>query len=194
MRMTLVLVAVGTGVWSLAATASVAGDVHVEPVTAYVEANVRSWVEDSIIVEALKDHNERHAHLSQADIDRMDAEWRSQRSSERHPLIDSVADTALSKFLKAKQAASGGAITEIFVIDAKGLSIGVSEPGSDYWQGDEPKWQKTYPAGSGTLFVDRAEKDESTQTLQSQASFTVSDPQTHKPIGTLTVGINLDAL
>ncbi len=194
MRMALVLVAVGTGLWSLPITGSVAGDVHVEPVTAYVEANVRPWIEAPAIVEALKDLNERHAHLAQADIDRMDAEWRSQRSSERHPLIDSVMDTALSKFLKAKQAASGGAITEIFVIDAKGLSIGVSELSSDYWQGDEPKWQKTYPAGTGTLFVDRAEKDESTQTLQSQASLTVSDPQTHKPIGTITVGVNLDAL
>ncbi|MBW9061922.1 hypothetical protein JNB71_01185 [Rhizobium herbae] len=192
--MTLVLVAAVTEFSSLPITACVAGDVHVAPVTAYVEANVRAWIEDPVVIEALKDHNERHAHLSQADINRMDAEWRSQRSSERRPLIDSVAATALSKFLKAKQAASGGAITEIFVIDAKGLSIGVSEPGSDYWQGDEPKWQKTYLAGTGTLFVDRAEKDESTQTLQSQASFTVADPQTHKPIGTLTVGINLDAL
>lgn len=194
MRRALVSVAVGTCLWSLPIIGSMAGDVHIGPVTAYVEANVRSWILDSVIVEALKDHNERHAHLAQADIDRMDAEWRSQRSSDHHPLIDSVTGTPLSKFLKAKQAASGGAITEIFVIDAKGLSIGESEPSSDYWQGDELKWQKTYPAGAGALFVDRAEKDESTQTLQSQASLTVSDPQTHKPIGTLTVGINLDAL
>jgi hypothetical protein len=193
-RGALVSIAVGTCLWSLPIIGSMASDVHVGPVTAYVEANVRSWTEDPVIVEALKDHNERHAHLAQADIDRMDAEWRSQRSSDHHPLIDSVTDTPLSKFLKAKQAASGGAITEIIVIDAKGLSIGESDPSSDYWQGDEQKWQKTYPAGAGVLFVDRAEKDESTQTLQSQASLTVSDPQTHQPIGTLTVGINLDAL
>ncbi|URK87756.1 hypothetical protein LP421_07950 [Rhizobium sp. RCAM05350] len=115
-------------------------------------------------------------------------------SANVRPLIDTVIGSPLSKFLKEKQVASGGVITEIFVIDAKGLSIGESEVSSDYWQGDELKWQKTYLVGSSTLFVDAAEKDESTQTLQSQASLTVSDPQTGQPIGAITIGINLDAL
>ncbi|CAN7493653.1 hypothetical protein [Pararhizobium sp. LjRoot238] len=193
-RRALVLVAVGTSLWSLPIIGLVAGDVHIGPVTAYVEANVRPWIEDPLVVEALKDLNERHAHLTPSDIDRMDAVWRTEVSGNVRPLIDKVMGNPLSKFLKAKQAASGGAITEIFVIDAKGLSIGESEVSSDYWQGDELKWQRTYLAGAGTLFVDRAEKDESTQMLQSQASLTVSDPQTHQPIGTITVGINLDAL
>lgn len=188
------MVAVGTSLWSLPIIGLVAGDVHIGPVTAYVEANVRPWIEDPLVVEALKDLNERHAHLTPSDIDRMDAVWRTEVSGNVRPLIDKVMGNPLSKFLKAKQAASGGAITEIFVIDAKGLSIGESEVSSDYWQGDELKWQRTYLAGAGTLFVDRAEKDESTQMLQSQASLTVSDPQTHQPIGTITVGINLDAL
>jgi len=167
---------------------------HVEPVTAYIEANVRAWIEDPVIIEGLKDQNERHAHLTPADIDDLDAAWRTEFSSNVRPLIDSVMGSRLSKFLKDKQVASGGVITEIFVIDAKGLSVGESEVSSDYWQGDELKWQKTYLAGPAILFVDKAEKDESTQTLQSQASLTVSDPQTGQPIGAITIGINLDAL
>ena len=102
--------------------------------------------------------------------------------------------TANHLHLKDKQVASGGVITEIFVIDAKGLSVGESEISSDYWQGDELKWQKTYLAGASALFVDAAEKDESTQMLQSQASLTISDPNTGQPIGAITIGINLDAL
>jgi hypothetical protein len=194
MHRALVSIAVGSSLWLLSAIGLVAGDVHIGPVTAYVETNVRPWIHDPLIIEALKDHNERHAHLTASDIDRMDAAWRAELSSNQQPLIDSVTDNPLSSFLKSKQAAAGGAITEIFVIDAKGLSIGESEPTSDYWQGDELKWQRTYPAGTGTLFVDRAKKDELTQMLQAQASLTVSDPQTHQPIGTITVGINLDAL
>jgi hypothetical protein len=38
------------------------------------------------------------------------------------------------------------------------------------------------------------EEDESTQALQSQASVTISDPETGEPIGAITVGINLDML
>ncbi len=173
---------------------SKAGDVHVEPVTAYVEANIRAWIEDPVIIEALKSQNVLHARLTQAAIDDLDATWRTEFASDVHPLIDTVTGNPLSAFLKDKQIASGGVITEIFVIDAKGLSVGESEMSSDYWQGDEPKWQKTYLAGTSTLFVDVAEKDESTQMLQSQASLTVSDPQTGQPIGAITVGINLDAL
>lgn len=193
-RRGLVFVAAGAGLWSFPTLGLMASDVHIGPVTAYVEVNVRPWIEDPVIVKSLREQNDRHAHLTPSDIDRLDTTWRLEFSGNRRPLIDSVMGSPLSKFLMAKQAASGGAITEIFVIDAKGLSIGESEVSSDYWQGDEMKWQKTYLAGAGTLFVGRAEKDESTQMLQSQASLTVSDPQTGQPIGTITVGINLDAL
>jgi hypothetical protein len=79
-------------------------------------------------------------------------------------------------------------------MDAKGLNVGQSDVTSDYWQGDEAKWQKTYGAGSGVVFVDGVEEDESTQALQSQASVTISDPETGEPIGAITVGINLDML
>jgi hypothetical protein len=43
------------------------------------------------------------------------------------------------------------------------------------------------------IFVDEAEKDESTQMLQSQVSMTIAD-ETGAPIGAITVGINLNAL
>jgi hypothetical protein len=138
--------ALSAALFLIQAAPSSASDVHVAPVTAYVEANIRPWVEDPLIIDALKSQNLRHSTLSQT------------------------------------------------AIDAKGLSAGESEVSSDYWQGDELKWQKTYLAGSPVLFVDAAEKDESTQMLQSQASLTISDPQTGKPLGAITIGINLDAL
>ena len=104
-----------------------------------------------------------------------------------------VLNKPISAFLKAKQEASDGTITEIFVMDDKGLNVGQSATTSDYWQGDEAKFQKSFGAGAGAVFVDDAEKDESTQMLQSQASMTISD-ESGKPIGAITIGINLDKL
>jgi hypothetical protein len=46
-------------------------------------------------------------------------------------------------------------------------------------------------AGPDAVFVDEAEKDESTQMLQSQVSFTVVDPATWQTIGAITFGVNL---
>lgn len=176
------------------AASSRAGDIHVEPVTAYIDANIRAWIEEPVIIRTLKDQNASHAHLTQAEIDALDATWRTEFASDTRPLIDTVIGNPLSHFLKDRQVASGGVITEILIIDAKGLSVGESEVSSDYWQGDEAKWQKTYMTGSTILFVDAVEKDESTQTLQSQASLTVFDPQTGQRLGAITIGINLDAL
>lgn len=188
------IAAAGVALCLMPAASSRAGDIHIEPVTAYIEANIRAWVEEPIIIAALKNQNALHAHLTQAEIDALDATWRSEFASNTRPLIEAVIGNPLSQFLKDRQIASGGVITEIFVIDAKGLSVGESEVSSDYWQGDEQKWQKTYLTGSSVLFVDAVEEDESTQTLQSQASLTVFDPQTGQRLGAITIGINLDAL
>ncbi len=166
---------------------------HVGPVKDYLAANVKAWVNDPAVIDAIKAQNAEHASLSQADIDALDKKWRAEGDGDDHPTIDGVLNKPISAFLKAKQEASDGTITEIFVMDDKGLNVGQSATTSDYWQGDEAKFQKSFGAGAGAVFVDDAEKDESTQMLQSQASMTISD-ESGKPIGAITIGINLDKL
>jgi hypothetical protein len=109
-------------------------------------------------------------------------------------MIDAVLGNALSQFLQQQQGAAGGVVTEIFVMDNRGLNVGQSEITSDYWQGDEAKWQKTYQAGADALFIDEVEMDESTQAFQSQLSMSIVDPASGEVIGAITVGINIDAL
>lgn len=178
---------------ALAAGPAMSEDAHVAPVADYVNAGVRPWLSDPVIVDAVKAQNAAHASLGQADIDALDQKWRSEVEAETHPMIDAVLGNALSVFLRSKQDESDGTITEIFVTDAKGLNVGQSDVTSDYWQGDEDKFAKSFGAGPGALFVDAAEKDESTQMLQSQASMTIVD-ETGEAIGSITVGVNLDQL
>lgn len=168
-------------------------EAHVGPVTEYVDANVKPWLSDPVIVAAIKAQNAANAALDQAGVDALDQKWRAEVEADSHPMIDAVLASPVSAFLKGKQEASGGAITEIFVTDAKGLNVGQSDITSDFWQGDEDKFTKSFGAGAGALFVDVAEKDESTQMLQSQASMTIVD-EAGKPIGAITIGVNLDQL
>lgn len=170
-----------------------AEEAHVAPVSEYVTANVKPWLSDNIIIDAVKAQNAANATLDQTAIDALDQKWRAEVESDKHPMIDAVLANPLSVFLRGKQEGSGGTITEIFVTDAWGLNVGQSDVTSDYWQGDEDKFQRSFGAGPGTLFVDVAEKDESTQMLQSQASMTIVD-ETGKPIGAITIGVNLDQL
>lgn len=184
----------GIALMSLFAASQVfAEEAHVAPVTEYVSANIKPWLSDATLIAAIKAQNEANAALDQAGVDSLDQKWRAEVEAESHPMIDGVLANAVSTFLKAKQESSGGTITEVFVTDAKGLNVGQSDVTSDYWQGDEDKFTRSFGAGAGALFVDAAEKDESTQMLQSQASMTIVD-EAGKPIGAITIGVNLDQL
>jgi len=153
---------------------------------------VASWLSDPAVVNAIKAQNAKHAGMSAAEIDKADKEWRAEKKAGGGEMIKGVLSNALSGFLKGKKSASGGLITEMFVMDNKGMNVGQSDPTSDYMQGDESKWKKSYGAGSGAMFVDDVEFDDSTKSFQSQVSGTVSDGG--KAIGAITVGLNVEKL
>jgi len=181
-------------VLAFAPVSAMAEEAHVAPVKEFISQSVEGWLSDPVVVSAIKEQNAKTSGLDQAAIDKLDKDWRAQATASDKPMVDEVLGRALSKFLMEKKEGSEGMITEMFVMDAKGLNVGQSDVTSDYWQGDEAKWQKTYGAGAGVVFVDEVEEDESTQALQSQASVTISDPETGEPIGAITIGINLDML
>lgn len=146
------------------------------------------------VIAALVEHNRAHAGLDQEGIDRLDMAWKAEVASIDQPTIDAVMDNPLSKFLVAQQEASGGLFTEIIVMDARGLNVGQSELTTDLWQGDEDKWTATFGKGPGSLHISDIVQDESTQVVQSQISMPVIDPGTGKPIGAITVGVNIERL
>ena len=173
---------------------AVAVESHVELMTRFAQETARAWIVDPEIIAAIKAQNARNANINQSQIDKLDKQWRAQTKSSARPLIDQVLSTALStKLLDVKNRARG-MITELFVMDNKGLNVGQSDATSDYWQGDEDKWQKTYLAGPGAMFIDEIEMDESTQTFQSQLSLSIADPATGQVIGAVTVGVDVDQL
>jgi hypothetical protein len=166
---------------------------HVEPVINFINANVRGWVSDPIIIAALKAQDAANGHLTKAEIEALDNEWVSETNRSSRPMIDKAMATPLSRFLRQKQEEASGSITEVIVMDTKGLNAGQSSVTSDYWQGDEDKFIQSFGKGPGAVFVDGARKDESTQMLQSQVSMTIVD-ENDKPIGAITIGVNLDQL
>lgn len=173
---------------------AMAAGAHVAPMTDFAKKTVAEWVKDPSVVEAINSQNSKHANLSESEIVDLDKKWRAETKASSKPLIDALLANAVSAQLKSFKDGQAGRVTEIFVMDNKGLNVGQSDVTSDYWQGDEAKWQKTYNAGPDAIFVDDVEMDESTQTLQSQVSMSVKDPATGKVIGAITVGVNVDSL
>ena len=176
------------------ATAAYAAAPHEAPMRDFASGTVAGWINNTVVVEAVKAQNGKHANLSQDEIDKLDKQWRAETNTSDRPLIDAVLAKELSKFLIEAKDGTQGLVTEVFVMDNKGLNVGQSDVTSDYWQGDEAKWKKTYLVGPDGMFIDEVEQDESTQTFQSQLSMSIVDPATGEVIGAITVGVNVDAL
>lgn len=176
----------------LAAPAAYAVDLS-PAMRAFFETNVASWSEDPILRDAIASQNSQTANYDLARIEELDLAWRAEIGGGATPTIDSVVLTPASDFLRTRVAASGGTITEVFVMDAQGLNVASSGVTSDYWQGDEDKFQKTYPLGAGALHFSEIEFDESSQSYQAQISVTLTD-DAGQAIGAMTIGIIADAL
>ncbi|MGF1501724.1 MAG: hypothetical protein ACFBSD_07880 [Paracoccaceae bacterium] len=146
------------------------------------------------ISDAIRAQNVRTGGLGESEIRALDADWRAQIGTGRAPLIDAVTSGPLAERLRAEQEASTGLFTEIFVMDRVGLNVAASAVTSDYWQGDEAKWQETFAAGPGAVHISDIEFDESSQSYQSQVSVAITDPETGAPIGAATFGVAVEYL
>jgi glycerol-3-phosphate dehydrogenase len=172
---------------------AVAGDFSAA-ITRLAETDVKLWINHPTIIDAIRAQNIQNARLSTEDILRLDERWRAETVSPSKPMIQALMANALSSFLMQKKHASKGLYTEIFVMDDKGLNVGQSDITSDYWQGDEAKWQKTFLVGPNAMLIETMKRDKSTHILQSQLSLPVTDPATGDVIGAITVGIDVSRL
>lgn len=173
---------------------AVAAQDHVELIRSKVLSGAQTLARDPVVVAAVRAQNDQNAGLAQSDVDRLDKQWRAETAASNRPLIDQVLSNGLSRYLGKVKDDGRGLYTEIFVMDNKGLNVGQSDVTSDYWQGDEDKWQKTYSAGANAVLIDDIEFDESTQSFQSQLSLPVVDNGSGEVVGAITIGVNVDLL
>jgi hypothetical protein len=163
-------------------------------VTPEVIATVRKLLEQPVTAISVNASNVEHAKLDQAGIDALDGAWKAQAKADDQPMIAELLSSPLSNYLLYLQASSAGLYTEMFVMDNKGLNVGQSSVTSDYWQGDEAKYQKTFLIGPQASFIDEPEFNDDTKTWRVQVDFTINDPQSGKPIGAAAIEFNLTEL
>jgi hypothetical protein len=170
-----------------AATAAAPSD---EAVKAKLEAalpKLRKIAGDEAVLKAIKAQNAKKVPLDQ--IKALDEDWKKATgvTAAMKPFLENDAATALKK-----HAAETPAIAEAFAMDDQGALVATISKTSDYWQGDEAKWTKSFAAGAGGELIDKASFDESSQAYSVQVSIAVMDEG--KAVGAITVGLSLDKL
>ena len=174
----------------VAAPAAVSADI-IKP--EFVET-LREQLQQPVTILSVTSSNKRHAGVQQAEIDKLDEAWKSEAKSDDQPLIAEILSSPLSSYLLYTQAKSAGLFTEIFIMDKFGLNVGQSSVTSDYWQGDEDKFQKTFQVGPDAVFIDEPEYHDETKTWRVQVNLTIVDPASKAAIGAATAEINLTEL
>jgi hypothetical protein len=160
----------------------------------YLESEIMGWAQDQVLLDAIRNQNSQTADYTQEEIDALDTAWRAEVALSDRPTIAPVLENAASDFLRERVAAAGGTMTEVFVMDARGLNVAASAVTSDYWQGDEEKFSETFPKGPEAVHFGEVELDESSQTYQGQISIPIVDPVSNAVLGAMTIGINAESL
>jgi hypothetical protein len=140
---------------------------------------------DPIIVGAVKAENAKGKTLNQ--IKEMDKKWMATPGVVDY--MKALMENECGKYLRKIQT-SAPYYAEIFVMDNLGANVAMSDKTSDYWQGDEAKFVKSYNGGTGDIFIDEVKFDDSTQNYLVQVSVPVKEGG--KVIGAITFGINVD--
>lgn len=148
---------------------------------------LQKWGQDPILITAVSEQNK--SSLTLEDIKLRDATWLATDGiDDRMKAI--MSNAAAKRLLELEK--SQPYFFEVFLMDNQGANVAMTNKTSDYWQGDEAKWQESFNSGIGAVHIGDVEFDESAQDYLVQVSVPVIDAE--KAIGSITIGINLDLL
>jgi hypothetical protein len=158
----------------------------VQKLLAAEAAKLRALGSDPAIVTAVKVQNAKKATLDA--IKALDGRW---TAGNAEPAVKQMITGRCADRLRAL-AAGNAAYGETFVMDDRGALVCATAKTSDYWQGDEAKWQRAFNGGKGDVFIDRPKFDESAGARIAQISVPVIE--NGRAIGAITVGVAIEKL
>lgn len=147
---------------------------------------LQAWGSDAALVAAVKAQNAKRVPLAQ--IQKSDEQWIAGKAAD---LVKQITTGACADRLRQLVAANP-AYGETFVMDDQGALVCSTVKTSDYWQGDEAKWQRAFNEGKGSVFIDRPKFDDSASARLAQISVPLIDKGA--AVGAITVGVAVEKL
>jgi hypothetical protein len=132
------------------------------------------------------------------DVLTADSKWQALAPRMATPLASQVLDLPGSKALFAWQRAHKGLITEAMLMNDMGTLAAMSQLTSDFWQGDEPKFQAVMNApleastGKPVLYISPIRYDSSTARFQITVSIPLALPNGGAPDGAISFGLDIE--
>ena len=128
--------------------------------------------------------------MTAEEIKKIDDEW--QKAEEELPIQkEKMTNTCAKEIIKLVKDLR--VIGETFVMDNQGGNVGQNALTSDYMQGDESKWQKSYNEAKGGVDIAEPKFDKSANTVEQKVSLPIIDP-VGNVVGAICWGIRVDQL
>ncbi len=148
---------------------------------------IRLLASNKILRDAVYEQNSKAVSLAR--IKELDNEWSS--TKEMTPFKLALQESEAGTLLK-QSVLLNPQYTELFLTDDQGANVAAYPATSDYWQGDEAKFSKSF-AGAGRVFIGKQEFDESTKKVSVQVSVPIYSND-NRVIGVLVAGLVVDYL
>ena len=153
-----------------------------------MESLKNELAQDPLIIETARTYNEKNKDLSAEEIASIDKAWRADPGF--NDTIKEILLHPCSKRLTEFQDKYDG-FPEIFLTDARGLNIAMTNKTTDYYQADEDWWVRAFANGQGHFYRGEIEYDESAMSESIPVYLPIIDPQTHKAIGVIKAVVDL---
>jgi hypothetical protein len=157
-------------------------------VQGFVNAKLIPLTSNSVFVSFVTAQNAKKVPLTE--IQAIDKKWIA--AEEELPIQKEVmSNDCAGELVKNIKALPG--VKEAFVMDDQGAVVCENALTSDYWQGDEAKWQKSFNDGKGGVDAGKVKFDKSANANLQQVSLPIIGKD-GKVIGAVTFGLSVDQL
>ena len=162
------------------------------------ELSSRLFKEMNSILDVRQIIEEGPRQESFTDVMTIDSQWTALSPFAVPDLAADILALPGSKALQAWQHSHQGLVTEVMLVNDMGTLAAMSQLTSDYWQGDEPKFQKvienqaTQPGGDPPIYLSPIRYDKSAARFQVTASRPVLNDHGEPALGVIVIGLSIE--
>ncbi len=127
-----------------------------------------------------------------SEILNLDNQWRALSPTSHSALAKQVAASPTSSAFAAWTKEKRGLVTEIMLTNNLGTLVAMSRLTSDFWQGDEAKFEQHIRSDARDLYVSPIHYDASTSRFQVTVSLPILDEDRWLPAGVLIMGLDVE--
>lgn len=127
-----------------------------------------------------------------ASILNLDSQWQALAPYAPSQLANQLLTLPASQQLAHWQAGTNGLVSEVFLMNDTGSITALSQLTSDYWQGDEAKFQALLNLPPGSLVVSPMYFDDSSKRFQVTVSQAVVADESGRFIGAIAIGLDVE--